>query len=238
MVFSYGLFLAAALLVGVAITLYRIKKEKLPVEPYVDLLLLIIGTAALGARLGYILEFPQEFPSWKTWGNPLYGGFSFFAGLFFVAPVYYFFLRWRKIPFWQTSDFLVPTLPLALALMRIGCFSAGCCYGTPTQLFWGASSPLAPNSQLPLHPIQIYESIFLLGLTAFLFFKRFSMAGEKTLLFLGAYSLFRWLSYPLRGDFIYWEKRVDPSLLAAILLFWLSLGIWIWKKKLLNRRQQ
>jgi phosphatidylglycerol:prolipoprotein diacylglycerol transferase len=69
------------------------------------------------------------------------------------------------MPVRATCDAFAPGIALGHAIGRIGCFSAGCCYGKPTSLPWGVvfSNPMAKEiSGTPLgvrlHPTQLYES--------------------------------------------------------------------------------
>ena len=38
---------------------------------------------------------------------------------------------------WHTLDRVAVVMPLGQAIIRVGCFSAGCCYGKPTDAWWG-----------------------------------------------------------------------------------------------------
>ena len=67
--------------------------------------------------------------------------------------------------------------PLALGIMKLGCFANGCCYGLPFNGFWGVQYPVTTNAHynhwfsggiqndallsLPVHPVQLYESLIL-----------------------------------------------------------------------------
>jgi phosphatidylglycerol:prolipoprotein diacylglycerol transferase len=51
----------------------------------------------------------------------------------------------------------VPAGLLALAIGRLGCFLAGCCYGRPTALPWGVVFPeIGPPAR---HPLQLYSAL-------------------------------------------------------------------------------
>lgn len=58
---------------------------------------------------------------------------------------------------------LVPSLCLGIAIGRVGCFLAGCCYGIATSLPWGVDF----GDGLLRHPTQLYEAFLLLGLFAY-----------------------------------------------------------------------
>jgi phosphatidylglycerol:prolipoprotein diacylglycerol transferase len=60
---------------------------------------------------------------------------------------------------------MVPSLGLGIFITRIGCFLNGCCYGTPSNVSWAIIFP--PESaagyhftNIPIHPAQIYSSLY------------------------------------------------------------------------------
>jgi prolipoprotein diacylglyceryltransferase len=72
-------------------------------------------------------------------------------------------------------DTLAVALPLGMAISRIGCLMAGCCFGTPTNLSWGIQYDSASwayqvhqaqslvhlhdETSLAVHPAQLYQVI-------------------------------------------------------------------------------
>jgi prolipoprotein diacylglyceryltransferase len=54
-------------------------------------------------------------------------------------------------------DAIAPAALVGFAIGRVGCFCAGCCYGTPTTLAWGVViDALGPP---PRHPVQLVEAM-------------------------------------------------------------------------------
>ena len=69
-------------------------------------------------------------------------------------------------PLRELLDALAPAGILALAIGRVGCFLAGCCYGRPSDLPWAVVFPeLGPP---PRHPLQLYSAACDLGLVLLL----------------------------------------------------------------------
>lgn len=67
----------------------------------------------------------------------------------------------RRIPFLLLMDTQLPVVLLVMAVQRIGCFLAGCCYGVPTVLPWGVCFPPGSPAELAypgsaVHPTQLY----------------------------------------------------------------------------------
>lgn len=116
------------------------------------------------------------------------------AGLFSLI-----YLRRVELPFWPTLDIAFTVIPLGQAVGRVGCFLAGCCYGRPTDLFWGVKFPGHPS---PVHPTQLYESglnflnfVFLIRLL-----KRQKFGGQNIAFYLMNYSIIRFVVEYWRGD--------------------------------------
>jgi len=233
---SYGVMVSLAHLMGLALVLLLLKRRGKDPSPYVDLMFAVVLSGVVGARLGYILEHIHEMNSPLDWFNLSKGGLSLFGGLL-AGFLGYFLTLWKKnLPIWESSDFLVPIFPLCLAVVRIGCFLAGCCHGTPTELPWGVipSSDLIPFHLAGenIHPTQMYESLFLFTLAAILFWhsQRNKKPGNVVLLFLWSYASFRILINPLRGDMeISIPLGISLSQAGAIVLFTISSSIFLFR---------
>lgn len=234
---TYGVMLSLAHLAGIALILFRAKRRGLPVDPYVDLIFVILFAGVVGGRAWYVAEFPGEFGSPLEWLYFWKGGLSFFGGLLAAMLAFLAFRLKRKLPVWETADFFAPVLPFSLGLVRLGCFGAGCCYGHPTELPWGITSPLAPLTAVPLHPTQLYEALFLFLLSAVLFWaagRPGSRPGLISTSLMLAYGIYRLLTNPLRGDLQPWIGGWSANDLGAALLTALSLAVFAY---LLSRKK-
>lgn len=65
-------------------------------------------------------------------------------------------LKIAKKPFWTNMGCIAPGLALAHAICRIGCLCSGCCYGSPTSVWWAIYSK---ELNTMVHPTQIYSMI-------------------------------------------------------------------------------
>ena len=207
---AYGFFLTMAHLVGLGMLVRGARKKGERLGAYLDIAFAVIVLGILGSRAGYAFTHWNEFQGQPaSLLNLKKGGLSFFGGF---APAFFGFLlvaRFRKIPFLVTSDWLCPILPMALALTRLGCFLKGCCYGSPTSFFWGVRYTRLDSKvpqellDLPLHPTQLGECLFLLLLALSLHLVQKvnrlppGILATLTVLF---YSLYRFFFDFLRGD--------------------------------------
>jgi phosphatidylglycerol:prolipoprotein diacylglycerol transferase len=209
-VHTYGFFMA----VGVAAALWFIyvqaKKQGLEAGKLLDAAFWIILVSLIGAKLilfaghfSYYWKNPAELLSLARSGGVFQGGLTF--GLIF-AIVYF---KIKKIPFWKTSDLVAPAIALGHGFGRLGCFSASCCYGRECSLPWAVvfKNEYAHNLtgiplNVPLHPVQLYESAlnFLNFFVLFLFLKKKKFSGQIFSLYIINYSIIRLFTEYFRGD--------------------------------------
>jgi phosphatidylglycerol:prolipoprotein diacylglycerol transferase len=150
------------------------------------------------------------------------------------------FLRRSKLPALETADVLAPGVALGHAIGRVGCFTAGCCWGVSTRLPWAVTfrDPAANRLfgtplDVPLHPTQLYEAGAEAAICAILL-RRFSHArrgGEIVGLYLVLYSSARFLV-----EFVRQQDHMNPfdgPFTAAqwIALALLAAGVWLLLRK-------
>jgi len=204
---TYVLTISLAGLLGFWRT-YRIVRSRSDASAMLTLTMIAFCAGLLGARaLSVLLNRPfyTEEP-WSSWlafwdrsGMALYGGLALAS----VAGVAY--ARAGRLPAWEASDVLVIAWSPSLALVRVGCFLNGCCYGIPTTSPLGlvaGGPPNAVNFHIPSHPTQLYDAVAILVIFALAtqLWRRRAFPGQVTLCFLGLYSAFRVYHETLRGD--------------------------------------
>jgi phosphatidylglycerol:prolipoprotein diacylglycerol transferase len=64
--------------------------------------------------------------------------------------------RCARRPLVEVLDPVAPAAIAALGVGRLGCFLAGCCFGTPTALPWGVVFPALGSPAR--HPLQLYSA--------------------------------------------------------------------------------
>lgn len=102
-------------------------------------------------------------------------------------------------------DLVALSLPLPLALGKLGCAGVGCCHGCASDLPWAVT--LEPNDfnvpllKGPLHPTQLYDFALLVGIHVLLRTMRARVqSGSLLLWFLATFGAVRFSTEFLRGD--------------------------------------
>src|SRR5207247_2508556 len=81
------------------------------------------------------------------------GGLASMGGIVTGLAATWLIARAARRPAGELLDAIVPAALVALAVGRLGCFLAGCCYGRPTALPWGVVFPeLGPPARHPRRP--------------------------------------------------------------------------------------
>src|SRR3954464_11954807 len=165
-VYTYGVLLAAAYLLGLKLAMVRAKSRGLDQTRVLDLGIYIIISALVGAKLLLLItdfrsfvNAPSELLSLARSGGVFYGG------LILAVVVALWYIRRIGLPLWTTCDVFAPGIALGHVVGRMGCFFAGCCYGKPTTVPWAitftdpyAAANVGTPLNIPLHPTQLYEA--------------------------------------------------------------------------------
>jgi len=206
---TYGLFVASAFFAAIFLSLHLAKKAGIDPDRMLDFAFYVTLAAILGARILFILvEYPYFLADpiriFKIWE----GGLVFYGGLIGAVVVGIFYMKKHDMPILTVGDIVAPALALGQSVGRLGCLSAGCCYGKPTSLPWGIvftnpNSLVSPDKLgIPLHPTQLYSSVTNLGLFLFLLLmsRRKKFSGQVLLLYGICYPLLRSFIAIFRGD--------------------------------------
>lgn len=169
---SYGLMLAISFLLGIWYIHYVSKRDGKPFERFLNVAYIMVIGGLIGARLFYVVLHLSEFAGhWTDVFNPFHSGTFGIAGMNLYGGVLlailgtFIYCRVVKMPLLDVFDYFAPTMGIGLAFTRVGCFLNGCCFGTPCNLPWGVtfpkgSIPYAVFGSQPLHPSQLYSSLY------------------------------------------------------------------------------
>jgi len=207
---TYGVFLALAFLCAILIAVKLAARDGLPKEKIYDLSLWMLLASLIGSKVLMFFTEPEyrDHPLQLISLDFLRSGGVFYGGLIGAMLTGYFLMRRYNLPWWKTADACAPGIAVGNFFGRLGCFSAGCCWGKPTTLPWGVKFTELGHEitgvpiDVPLHPTQLYESFSMLIVFFFLLWlhkhKRFS--GQVILLYALLYSVIRFAIEFLRDD--------------------------------------
>ena len=136
-VYTYGVLLAAAYLLGLRLAMSRAKSRGLDPNRTLDLGIAIIISALVGAKLLLLLvDFDRFRQNPAELFSIVRSGGVFYGGLIAAVSVAFWYMWRHKMPLWTTCDVFAPGIALGHAVGRLGCLMAGCCFGRPTSLPW------------------------------------------------------------------------------------------------------
>lgn len=209
---TYGLLLAIAFIAGIWITSRNAKAAGISPDLIWNMGLVVIFSALVGAKILLLLSdleyYSRNFREIFSLSTLRSMG-VYYGGLILALASAAWFLAKKRLPFWKIADLAAPGIALGQAIGRLGCLSAGCCYGKPTHLPWGitftdpyANENVGVTLNIPLHPTQLYESLGTLLLFAFLMWRlpRKHINGQVLLEYLTLYSILRFVIEFFRGD--------------------------------------
>jgi phosphatidylglycerol:prolipoprotein diacylglycerol transferase len=210
-VYSYGVLLAAAYLLGLYMAVRRARAAGLDGDRVLDMGIYIIISALVGAKLLLLIVDFDHFrrnPA-ELWTLARSGG-VFYGGLVVATLVGIWYVRRHRLPTWQVADAVAPGIALGHVVGRLGCVLAGCCYGKPTALPWGLtfSDPFAAANvgtplHVALHPTQIYDAaanLLILVLVLATEKRGKAFAGRTFWLYMLLYAVSRFSLEFFRGD--------------------------------------
>ena len=225
----YGLCMAAAMLLAVFLSCVRAKRMGADPDRLLTIALFAVVCGIVGAKLlfFFVTYTPMELIELIRVNGVLYlleGGLVFYGGLIGGLIGAFIAARFVHVKLSVYSDPVVPTLPLAHAIGRLGCFCAGCCYGKVTDSWLGMQFPISSTGLaegVRVIPTQLIEAGF--NFLVFLFLLAFTLKrrrGFTTLfVYLIIYGVERFLLEFLRGD----EIRGFLGLLSTSQ--WISLAL-------------
>jgi phosphatidylglycerol:prolipoprotein diacylglycerol transferase len=225
---TYGVLVALGFLVGLLITMRLATKAGLSAEKVTNLAVYCAIAGVLGAKL-FMFLFDWSY----YWHNPgeiftfgtLQAAGVFHGGFIAALVVAFFYMRSHKLAVLPTMDIFAPGVVIGQAIGRLGCFAAGCCWGTECDLPWGVRFRSDFAAPVPLdrtlHPVQLYESFanFLLFALLYRLSGRKHKPGQIIGLYLVLYSTIRFCVE-------FFRNHEQGLILNLSLTQWISVGLF------------
>jgi phosphatidylglycerol---prolipoprotein diacylglyceryl transferase len=204
-IYTYGFCIAVGAVLAFSYMAWQGKKQfQLSFDSANTLFIVLVLSAIVGGKVFFFFESPSYYV--KNFGELFSGsGFVFYGSLLFCIPAMLLFFKKNNLPVLGMLDIMGMVTCIVHGFGRLGCFFAGCCYGTHTDSLLGVmyshekcQAPLNTS----LHPVQLYESLFIFLLLGALWLmrgrKKFS--GQLFLIYLMAYAAGRSILELFRGD--------------------------------------
>ena len=179
---TFGLCVALALLMGLflyTLELKRVEKElgiQFPggaSEFAQNLTMFSLLAGMFGAKVFFLLEYPEDFIQ-----NPIgmffsRGGWTIFGGIFFGLSAGIYYVKKKRLPVKNALDAVAPIIFFGYGIGRIGCHLSGDGdWGIPSNLdlrpswfpewFWSHSytnNILGVTLEVPVYPTPLYECL-------------------------------------------------------------------------------
>jgi phosphatidylglycerol:prolipoprotein diacylglycerol transferase len=218
---TYTLIMIAAVATGLLLSQWAQQSLRLSRGEKLGICLGAFCGAMIGAKLPFVFSDLSGMLSGAAWfadGKTILCGL---VGGYFGVEI----AKWSLDIRIKTGDSFAVPVAAAVAVGRLACFSAGCCYGTPTSLPWAVVFPTV--DALPRHPTQLYESAFHLTAAVVLFQlqRRGRFRGQLIKLYIIAYATYRFASELIRPEARLWGGLTGYQWAALVLI---ALFAWLW----------
>jgi phosphatidylglycerol:prolipoprotein diacylglycerol transferase len=192
---TYGVLVSVGIILGLWVSARNSERQGTDAEKARTLGTLVVLSGLIGAKVlsvvndwSFFVAHPREIFTIAA----LRSGGVFLGGLIAAVLAAAWYVRKNSMPALAMCDAFAPGIALGHAVGRIGCVAAGCCWGKPTDSFWGTTftHPLAhawTGAPLgtPLVPTQLLESV--VEFANFLFLMRLARHQKSHGLVIGAY---------------------------------------------------
>ncbi len=207
----YGICCTVGIVLAGLLALYNAKSQKIDRYDMIICFASILIGAFIGAKLLYIIidfqavrqYFEQGRFNFETLSGIVQGGFVFYGGFIGGLLGIFIFSGIRKVSPIHFITVIAPSVPLAHAFGRVGCFMAGCCYGIPSEKFGIAftNSLGAPNG-IKLFPVQLLEAglLLILAIICQIYFSKSKHRHCTIYLYIFLYPIIRLVTERFRYD--------------------------------------
>ncbi len=237
---TYWLLQSIAILVSASIAFHRLYQRSgiPPKKIQAGLFWVIVGGLAGGPLLRSLVASLLAYIQAGHWswvgGSSILGVIS---GALAAALIY---CRRNGYSIGKTLDLGILPIPLAQAIGRLACLAAGCCYGRPTDSFWGLYLPDSHGHWEQRYPTQLLSSgVDLVIFAALLAFERHwrksgtdrsgPFPGALFLLYLQLFMVKRFLAEFLRGDSMALSGPLSVAQWITLLVFLLASGAYAFR---------
>lgn len=208
---AFGVLLLIAIVLSAVLGYFRIRRLGADPLGWIAVMGFGVGFGMAGAMAAGLL-FSQFDHSVQVRDFTL----AWQGGLLFGVLGAVWMLRNLRYPVLASLDALMPALFVGLAVGRLGCLLAGCCYGRPTSLPWGITYPSAHAGHalygdFALHPTPVYSVIIAIGIAVVAHLMRARVRE-------GVVFVFSLVAYSAARGFIEWTRGDHGDAMGALTL--------------------
>ncbi|MBU3190357.1 prolipoprotein diacylglyceryl transferase [Clostridium bowmanii] len=216
---AYPVMLFLALLAGISIYIWQLRKDGIKSSNafYIALFGIVGGT--IGAKLPLIFMYWDKINSNANSLNAVLQGRTIVGGLIGGMVSILIAKRIFNIKERMGNQLAIP-IAVAMAIGRVGCVLRGCCYGKETYLPWGIDF----GDHILRHPTQIYEIIFDLAMAIYLSIRKRKgvRPGQLYSIFLNGYLSFRFFLEFIRVEKVSFIFLTDFQILCIVGLIFIN----------------
>lgn len=239
----YGILIGSGMLLGIIIAGYTCKLRKVIYDELLNIVLIALPTAIIGARLYYVIfNFRDYSNNLIDILNTRQGGLAIHGGVIAGFLCAYIYTYRKKLNFLAVADVTVPSLILAQAIGRWGNFFNSEAHGGPVTYAFIKHFPAFIQKGMYIdgtyyHPTFLYESIWDLCIFIILIImlKKTQQFGIVFFSYIGLYSIGRFFIEGLRTD----SLMLGPLKMAQVvslcgIAIWISALLIYWRKEQLS----
>jgi phosphatidylglycerol:prolipoprotein diacylglycerol transferase len=226
----YGLLISFGMILGILLASYTCKIKKVSYDRMMDIVLIALPSAIVGARLYYVLfnldyykgDLSQIF-------NIRQGGLAIHGGIIFALLAAFIYTRGKEINFLRYADAAAPSIILAQGIGRWGNFFNQEAHGGEVSYEFIKRFPEFIQKGMNIdgayyHPTFLYESVwnFAIFILLIILIKKVKKDGALFFSYVGLYSIGRFFIEGLRTDsLMIGSLRVAQLVSLSGVLIWL-----------------
>lgn len=260
-VYAYGLCMAIGIIACFIFLMIAFSKHNMNEEAIDRILFIGVFATAFGIFMAMVFQSVYNYIDDPEAGFKLDQSMTFQGGLiggvssFLIIWNFYVFVIAPRSRFKALQNHMnaglcdaLPIIPMGITIAhafgRLGCFFAGCCYGAPTDAWYGLPCATGWNETLQMNmsgvnvvPIQLFECIFLFVLTAIMALLYYKFKFKCNFgVYAISYGVWRFLiefaRVDYRGDFV---GGVTPSQFWSIVMVVIGIAYFFAYKYLFKR---
>ncbi len=219
----YGIIVTCGIIAGFLYVMYRSKYECIKGDDVLDVAILIIISAMIGARLYYVIMNLDHYNTFLDVIAIWNGGIAIYGGIIGGALAAFIVSKVKKLKSTKLYDMIVPGVMLGQVIGRWGNFVNAEAFGTETSLPWRMgihkTGSFVYDFPVYVHPTFLYESVWnAIGFILInLFYKKKKYDGQIFLLYIVWYGFGRMFIEGLRTDSLMIGDTIRVSQLLAFL---------------------